>query len=102
MKLPTIWTTREGEEIPIKDLRNDHLKNCIRMVQRDRLWEISTEWRMLLKALVKEWDRRELVGVFVYEVEPRQRVQTVPVKKAQPKRKKAKWVIVERGKVKDE
>ena len=37
-----IWTTREGDLIPIEKLDDDHLLNCIKMLRRKGCIELST------------------------------------------------------------
>ena len=30
-----IWTTREGQELQIKDMESEHIRNCIKMLERN-------------------------------------------------------------------
>lgn len=46
-----IWTTKEGKEIPIKDMSFSHLCNTIRMIEK-----AEEEWEMYLEALGGDWE----------------------------------------------
>lgn len=52
----SIWTTREGKRIKIKDMENAHLLNSIRMINRDT----STELDHVFTVLCNEATRRKL------------------------------------------
>jgi hypothetical protein len=51
----TIWITREGREIPMSLLEDDHLRNCVRMLKRNGQ-EKSTVYRELLREAAKRGD----------------------------------------------
>lgn len=36
----TVWTTKEGQRIPIKDMNTFHIKNCIKSIVKS-----SYKWR---------------------------------------------------------
>ncbi len=52
----SIWTTREGKRIKIKDMEDAHLLNSIRMINRDT----STELDHVFNVLCDEAIRRKL------------------------------------------
>jgi hypothetical protein len=60
-----IWTTKEGEDIPIPKLATSHLKNCIALM-RKKGWVPTKEWAIyhvgnpseLLARLEKELAKR--------------------------------------------
>lgn len=49
-----IWKTRDGEEIPIEQMEDGHVANCIAMLERGIA--ARREW---VKALRREQKRRE-------------------------------------------
>lgn len=52
----TIWTTRNGRKIPIKEMSNNHLLNTINMLEGDNLSLLEEAW---LKVLTKEYKNRK-------------------------------------------
>lgn len=35
MKLPLTWTTARGEEIPLRDMTEAHIRNCLALMERN-------------------------------------------------------------------
>ena len=43
---PTIWVTKDGTRIPVKDMTDSHLVNTIRLLQRRAsLMKLRSDWR---------------------------------------------------------
>ncbi len=71
------WTTKDGEEIPITDMSDDHLMNAIRWMRRAakkrmrKDWKRDrpkpSDWKSYLSSkyipMVREAIKRNLVGV---------------------------------------
>lgn len=52
----SVWKMKEGIEIPIKQMKTSHIKNCIRTITRNEGWR-----KGYLKSLIIELvDRNEL------------------------------------------
>lgn len=46
-----VWTTKDGEEIPIKDLSDTHLDNIINMIRRvNELNDIAAEFSAAMES----------------------------------------------------
>lgn len=45
------WTTRDGKEIPIKDMTITHLQNTVKMLEREEI-----DWDTYLDALGGDWE----------------------------------------------
>jgi hypothetical protein len=41
------WTTREGQKIPIDQLDDSHLLNCIKMIKRKHEETMNAGWQMI-------------------------------------------------------
>ena len=52
----TIWKTRNGRKIPVKEMSDNHLLNTINMLKGDDLSLLEEAW---LKVLTKEYKRRK-------------------------------------------
>ena len=52
-----IWITKEGEEIKVKDLGNNHLANIIALLKRTT--PISEVYKLWVIKLTKEQNRRK-------------------------------------------
>lgn len=86
-----IWTTKDGTKIPIDELDNNHLKNCIAMM--DRMPENFVR-KPLYDALVQEFRWRERNGIKIINEGSMQRIETDETRTTpQPK-----WEIINKGK----
>lgn len=52
----TIWKTKNGRKIPVKEMSDRHLLNTINMLEGDDLSLLEEKW---LKVLTKEYKRRK-------------------------------------------
>lgn len=52
-----IWITKDGREVPVKDMPTRHLQNCVKYViaKEDGAWRDKDQW---LKILMKELSNR--------------------------------------------
>lgn len=64
-KVTAVWTTREGDKIPIADLEDSHLLNIIGFLRRTAppVWEVMggymPQGEMAQMAYWQEWDQLE-------------------------------------------
>lgn len=47
----SIWTTKDGTKIPIKDMTTKHLKNAVKMICRNS--SVESCFRNMIKELIK-------------------------------------------------
>lgn len=52
----TIWTTRNGRKIPVKDMSDRHLLNIINMLEGNDLSSVEERW---LEVLTNEYKSRK-------------------------------------------
>lgn len=52
----TIWTTRNGRKIPVKDMNDNHLLNTINMLEGNTLSPVEEKW---LEVLICEYKNRK-------------------------------------------
>lgn len=60
---PPTWKTKDGEEIPIRDMRDGHLLNAHRMLRRNRM---LTAFMPMIIQLEAEIERREMEALPVF------------------------------------
>lgn len=52
----TVWKTKNGRKIPVKEMSDNHLLNTINMLEGDDLSLLEEAW---LKVLTKEYKNRK-------------------------------------------
>jgi len=56
--LDRVWTCRDGRMIPIRQMTDSHLHNCIRMILRNKRWRRNYLDRLLLEVQIREIERK--------------------------------------------
>ena len=55
------WKTKDGRRIPLEDLSDEHLKNCIGMLKQNTIPKLDSKLvlaKMMLKNLEREQSKR--------------------------------------------
>jgi len=50
-----VWTTKDGQEIPVKEMTTSHIRNAIAYLERINTLDIYNPW---IEAFKKELDKR--------------------------------------------
>ena len=53
-----VWRCRDGRMIPVRQMEDRHLHNCIRMILRNRSWRRKWLDRLLLEVTIREIERK--------------------------------------------
>jgi len=63
-----IWTTKEGEKIKVCNLKDDHLLNIIKMLERNHNFEIRhLSYPSFGGEMAQDWAEHEYYRIIQYE-----------------------------------